>query len=223
MRIQRLAHARHGFTLIELMIVVAIIGLVAMLAAPKLAAYRTREDARAFAETIRGALSEARSQAVDLGHPTFVLFNDPNVAEWEDGAAALIVDDADGTFAISTGDRAWIRHPRPGLINKVGLYGIGGTSPSGNATPPAEDPAAPSDLSSLTQASSFGIDPTTGVPAVGFTTQGIPVDLNTPTAFGSGGGAIYVTDNESMVLAIILEPLGSVRVRVLQPGSSNWF
>ncbi len=226
MKALQAAHRRQGFTIIELLIVVAIVAVISMLAAPKLTQYRLREDARALADAYRGALSEARSLAITRGRPHFVLFNAPAIPEWVDDSIALIVDDADSSFTITVGDAFDSPEPRPGLLTtQIGLYGVGSqsTSPFKDATPPAEDQAAPADLESVSQGSSFDTDPATGVPAVGFTTQGIPVSMQTTTTFGSGAGAIYVTDNAGLVFAVILEPLGAVRIRALRPGTSTWY
>ena len=226
MKALRAAHRTQGFTIIELLVVVAIISVLSFLAAPKLTQYRLREDARSLADAYRGALSEARSLAIARGRPHYVLFNAPAIPEWEDDAIALIVDDADSSFNISTGDA--FTSPAKRLSSaevQVGLYGVGSqsTEPFKDATPPSGDQSAPVDLETLSQGSSFDTDPSTGVPAVAFTTQGIPVSMQTPNNFGSGAGAIYVTDNAGLVFAVILEPLGAVRIRALRPGTSEWY
>ncbi|MCP4007809.1 MAG: type II secretion system protein [bacterium] len=221
MRALRDIRKRDGFTLIELLIVVAIIGAVVAIAAPKLTAYRTHEDARALADQIRLVLSDARTMAIANGRPQFVLFDSPAIPEWDAGAIALTVDDLDGSFTISTGDNTTNAQPRPGLIGTVDFYGEQ-SSPFPTAVVPDED-ATGGPLSALNSGTSFVDDPVTNVPAIGFTAQGIPVSLSTPTNFGSGAGAVYVTDGDSLVLAVIVQPLGAIRIRVLQPGSSSWF
>jgi hypothetical protein len=55
----------------------------------------------------------------------------------------------------------------------------------------------------------------TNVPAIGFNSQGIPVSLATPTQWGTGAGAYYITDNYRSVYAVVVLPLGGIRVRVL--------
>jgi len=61
-----------------------------------------------------------------------------------------------------------------------------------------------------------------GVPVVAFSPQGAPVAVDTPAEWGTGAGGIYVTDNDNMVLAILIAPLGSVKVQKLDPSDGKW-
>jgi len=54
----------HGFTLIEAMVVVAIVALVAVLAAPSLAAYSENAKVRAVAESFYASVQQARTEAI---------------------------------------------------------------------------------------------------------------------------------------------------------------
>jgi type II secretory pathway pseudopilin PulG len=64
--------------------------------------------------------------------------------------------------------------------------------------------------SAVTNGASFPVSETEGVPAVAFNEQGIPVSLDAPTQWGSGAGAVYVTDGGSTVYAASISPLGEV-------------
>jgi len=67
-----------GFTLLELMIVVAIIGLIAFIAAPVLATWRSNIDASQSAKNALDALREARSKAISTNYQHKVAFDVPN-------------------------------------------------------------------------------------------------------------------------------------------------
>ena len=221
-------HRQTGFTLMETVIVLVIIGVLSAMAAPMVLRYRLVEDARAHANMVARALTEARSQAMAAGNPTFLLFDDPNNAVAAIPAAdgrprfALMVDDLDGNGQLTAGENTLNFHPKDWLAAQVTGYGQGGTQPFGNAPLSPEDAIGGQlqDLGNI--AATFPLDPTTNVPAVGFNSQGVPVALATPTQWGTGAGAYYVTDNDRTVYAVILLPLGGVRVRVLSPQEGNW-
>lgn len=226
----RSRHRSAGFTMIEVLIVVAILGALTLLAGPTLLRYRAREDARNHAGLLSSVLTEARTQATSSGNSAYVfLFAEGIVPEFEPGAVALLVIDANGDGLIDPGDSLQSFFPKPGLDREVSIYG---GHPDG-LTPFHDSPLAPEDLAGgggdlgdLVDGITLPTDPVTGARAVGFTSQGIPVALgvlpNRLGAWGTGAGAIYVTDNHSAVLSVILQPLGGVRVRTLSPGLGAW-
>ena len=58
---------RSGFTLTEIMVVIAIIGVIMAVSAPRIASVRDRTNLRAARDEIASALATARSAAVQKG------------------------------------------------------------------------------------------------------------------------------------------------------------
>ena len=207
-----------GFTLFELMIVISIMGVITALAVPALWRYSVRQDARAGAQNVASALRFARDRSMREGVQYFVLFGAPLSAP---GAVARVVRDADLDFIESAPDVPIDVFFEPGTSQNVTPYG------AGPQTPFAAAPLAPADLQAGTlggvaAGASFPNDPNTGVPGIGFTARGVPVDLNNTTVWGSGAGAYYVTDNVASVFAAELGPLGEIRVRSLAGATNSW-
>ena len=216
-----------GFSLLELMVVVAIIAIVSAMVAPSLQAYSVRESARSNAQNIAAVLAEARSRAIDEGRNYIVLFTTPmvlsNPITGISAPIAQVVQDVNNNWVVNGGTDV-IRNvfAAPGTKPAVTPYGVGGVPPY-NTSPlaPEDVPGGGlADLSALANGTTF--PNFAGSPAVGFTPRGIPVNLNTTTVPGSGAGAFYITDNNKTVYAAVLMPLGGVRVRVLDPILNNW-
>ncbi len=64
-----------GFTLLEIMIVVAIVGVMALIAIPGITRYQAVESAKSGASTVASALREARSRAMKEGVQYLVFVN----------------------------------------------------------------------------------------------------------------------------------------------------
>jgi prepilin-type N-terminal cleavage/methylation domain-containing protein len=199
-----------GFTLIELAIVLAVVAILTAFVVPSFDAYARRSDARKHVQKIASALQDARSQAVRDGNNVIVLFD----ADGVPGQLTLI-DDDDNDWTADGGEITrsvpWDSDVHP----MVTSYGASSTPPSAAAVPEDGGGTIPGNTT-------FAIDLVTGLPAVGFNPQGIPVALDTPNDWSTGAGSYYITDGDQAVYAVTLLPLGGVRVRVYRPTLGDW-
>lgn len=209
-----------GFTLIELMVVIAIMGIMLAFAVPSVVRYSRQEEARAQSHIVAAALRNARDRSIREGVQHFVLFGTPPPGS-PAGAIARVVRDADGDYVETApqdlGRDVFFEQPSP----EITPYGIGPTPPFGAAPRAPSDPIGAA-MASIVNGAGFPIDPNTGVEAVGFSTRGVPVSLGSPTAWGSGAGAFYITDNHKHVYAVELGPLGEIRVGSLDGATATW-
>lgn len=205
-----------GFTLFELMIVVAIMGFMTALALPSFMRYRLQEDTRAAAQVVASSIRAARDRSIREGRQWFIVFNSPLSAP---GAVARVIQDMDGNFQETAGDVAqdvFFEQPPP----QVTPYGSTGNPYPG--APRAPGDSNPGTLGTVLNGSGFQFDAFTGQTAIGFTTRGIPVQLQNPTNWGSGSGSYYVTDNNRSVYAVDVGPLGEVKLRGLNTATNAW-
>jgi type IV fimbrial biogenesis protein FimT len=134
--------AKRGFSLIELMITVGIIGVLLALAAPSFATYLRNAKVRSTAEAFMASMQLARSEAVRMNVPVEFLLT---AMEPTDVNVAAANAAANGTnWMIRTADRVTF------IEGKFGAEGSGrstGQTPSvlinDTAAPASTDPDAP--------------------------------------------------------------------------------
>jgi prepilin-type N-terminal cleavage/methylation domain-containing protein len=207
---------RDGFTIYELLIVIAIMGFIMALAVPSFTRYRRQESARSNAEVLAGAIKAARDRSIREGRQWFVLFNPPS------GAIARVVQDMDNNFQETAGvDVVRDVFFEPGTGAEITPYGIM-PAPPFQAAPRTNNDQQIGNLGTVLDGSGFPFNIVAGTTAMGFTTRGIPVDLQNPTAWGTGTGAYYITDNNATVYAIDVGPLGEVKVRGFSAALNQW-
>jgi prepilin-type N-terminal cleavage/methylation domain-containing protein len=215
-----------GFSIFELITVMAVMGVMVAIAMPMMTSYKRKEDTRGAAQKMSSVVTEARARAISSGRMTFLLLGEPTngIAPFEPGQVAALVMDDDGDNAITEADPVSPIHLPVGINADISMYGVNGT-PLGSFAIPTDDlseAVASGNLSTLTNGTTLPVSADLGVPVVAFSPQGAPVAVDTPAEWGTGAGGIYVTDNANMVLAVLIAPLGSVKVEKLDPADGNW-
>lgn len=92
---------RKGFTLIELMVTLVILGIIASAVAPQLGSLFTRKNIESIGKTLEQSFRLARTEAVNRGVPVMVKPSEAS-GNWADGWEIVFVN--------SDGDEELIRH-----------------------------------------------------------------------------------------------------------------
>jgi prepilin-type N-terminal cleavage/methylation domain-containing protein len=217
-----------GFTAIEVLIVVAIIGIFAALAVPSWRAYQANLQLRAAARTVANAFSYARSRALATGNRHVVVFAvdplDPNdacgnpiVNSQGKPVPVLVFEDDDGGAANCCFDDGEERLAENAVPNVS--WGVTPAPPAGPA--PSPEDAGGGDYAT---GSSFAQPDGSDAAWVSFGPDGIPVAFNAACNFGTtgtGAGAVYLT-NGSRNYAVVLNPLGTSNVERFDPAADAW-
>lgn len=225
---------RAGFSLLEIMVVVAIIGVMAALAGPALQRFFANQRLKSAARSMADAFLLARAEAIRTGDAQIVFLSaaggadppatDPTGTSLNASSAgaeprgsvwpALVLDDGPpGSWncEIDAADPVRTIPPETGVS-----WGV--TQSAGVRAP--GDPAGGADPAS---GSSFEYQGNR-VTWVLFRGDGIPLTFDAGCnlgTLGSGGGAVYVTNGERDY-AVVLSPLGAVRVHAFETGAAEW-
>lgn len=222
----RAADRTGGFTLIEIAIVIAIIGIVSALTLPNMSRYMENTRARAAAKSVADAFHVARAQAIRTGNNHVVFFSiggagdtAGNALQRRDGTAVpiLVLNDgapgsANQNCEIDAGEE---------IITFEAQDGVGW----GFNGPPSNQPAPEDAPGTIPAAGSTLTLPNGGLTTwVQFRPDGVPVAIDAACNagnLGSGGGSIYVW-SQNRDFAVTLSPLGGVRVHLWDPANGGW-
>jgi prepilin-type N-terminal cleavage/methylation domain-containing protein len=213
---------RHGFTLIEIMIVVGIIAIFAALAVPSWRAYQRNLQLRAAARSVANAFAWARSHALSTGNRHVVVFAiDPNdvcgspiVDVKGDPVPVLVYEDLDDDCCFDAGEERVTERAVPNVN-----WGV-------TPAPPAGPPIAPADAGAGDYATGASFAQPDGSDAawVSFGPDGIPLAFNAACNLGTtgtGAGAVYLTNGDRNY-AVILNPLGTGNIERFDPAANQW-
>lgn len=120
---------RKGFTLVELMVVLAVMAILVTLTAPNLGSFMRSAELTTAASSFVSALNAARSEAMKRNLPAMVMPLDTAHANWSKGFVAFVDVDRNGDFDEAT-DIVVMRHPIETAFLAISGNGSAGATPA---------------------------------------------------------------------------------------------
>jgi prepilin-type N-terminal cleavage/methylation domain-containing protein len=224
----RVHRRTHGFTLIEIAMVLAIIGAMVLVSAPNFSAWRSSQQVRSGARSVGDALSQARGDAMRSGTTHVVFLRIPGVGTTDPTGTDLVDENLDPvaiTVLQDDDDDCYIDAPETRTIYRFEAdvaFGSANTltkAPLDNTPPTSATGATFSDPTA----------PATPLRWVLFRPDGIPLAFEgdvvagcgTIGTTGSGSGGIYVT-NGDRDFALVMTPLGGIRLHAFNEETNAW-
>jgi prepilin-type N-terminal cleavage/methylation domain-containing protein len=218
-----------GFTLLEIMVVLAIIGIVAALSVPRLNEWMSDARAKAAARSIADAFHLARSEAIRtrVNHVVFVQTDAagnplPNDSTGNPAPAAVLRD-TDGDGAIDANENITLIPAQRDVL--WGMQSANGPAPGDQAGGGANPFAGGGPILGTAATFRRPAPAATVTRAIVFQSDGLPRTYGTgpfsADGITSGRGAIYVT-NIRRDYAVVVQPLGGVRVSAFDLALNQW-
>ena len=111
-------HRAKAFTLIELMVIIAIAGVLLSLAAPGFISFQRNSELTSLANKILGSINSARSEAMKSGRNAFVVPNDSS--SWSTGWFVYVDMNSNNSF--DEGTDLFIQ-TQPALVSYITMTG----------------------------------------------------------------------------------------------------
>ncbi len=209
-----------GFTLIELVVAVAIMGALTMLAAPSMSEWAANQRVKKATRSLANAFTVARSGAVHTGNLHIVLLQsdvlgNPLLDSSGNPVPILVLDDS------RSGDplQNCLIDPGETIATLPAESGVNWGVANATANVPTDAGGGP-----IASGSTFTDG--TGNPAtwVLFQPNGTAAAFTAACAIGaagSGAGAVYVS-NGTRDYAVVVSPLGGIRVHRWDTTSGQW-
>jgi len=137
-------HKNSGFSLMELMTIIAIIGLLAAIAIPNMIGWRSGAKLRGAVENLRGDLQTAKFTAVRENGPVVALFSSDSYK--------VFIDNGANPGALDAGERVIVNRPLPAGVS----IDLGSTDFNGNLYARFNNRGLPEDIGNVVVDSSIG-------------------------------------------------------------------
>lgn len=210
------AKADQGVTLLEVMVVIAIIGVLSAMAVPNLRAWRSDQRLRSTARMIADAMSLARAEALRTGN-RHIVFLGQDIAgtpltDVDGHRRVVVLNDANSNCAIDAGEATRSYSFEDDVVLGTNSATAAHGMDTGDGT--------------FADGITF-VQPTGGSPEadwVMFGPDGIPAGLTAACAVGptgTSGGAVYL-NNGHYDYAVVVTPLGAVRVSAWEGQEGVW-